>query len=236
DYGNDIRTRAKEGGLENAFDILGYVPAYIRDLFAIGSGPFRWLALSGNPEDIRKIDDAILKNMDDKHLTDWIKLAGEYVHFQGLPARICYASYGEREKIGLMINDMVRNGELEAPVAIGRDHHDTGSVASPYRETEAMKDGSDAIADWPILNALLNAVSGASWVSVHHGGGTGIGNAIHAGFVIVADGTEDAAGRITRVLNADPGIGVIRHADAGYESSREIIKKGPKFKSPYFSK
>ena len=236
DYGNDIRTRAKEGGLENAFDILGYVPAYIRDLFAVGSGPFRWLALSGNPEDIRKIDDAIIKNIEDKHLTDWIKLAKEYVHFQGLPARICYASYGEREKIGLMINDMVRSGELEAPVAIGRDHHDTGSVASPYRETEAMKDGSDAIADWPILNALLNAVSGASWVSVHHGGGTGIGNAIHSGFVIVADGTDDAAERIKRVLNADPGIGVIRHADAGYESSREIIKNGPKFKSPYFSK
>ncbi|MCL4453172.1 MAG: urocanate hydratase [Candidatus Thermoplasmatota archaeon] len=236
DYGNDIRTRAKEGGLENAFDILGYVPAYIRDLFAVGSGPFRWLALSGNPEDIRKIDDAIIKNIEDKHLTDWIKLAKEYVHFQGLPARICYASYGEREKIGLMINDMVRSGELEAPVAIGRDHHDTGSVASPYRETEAMKDGSDAIADWPILNALLNAVSGASWVSVHHGGGTGIGNAIHSGFVIVADGTDDAAERIKRVLNADPGIGVIRHADAGYESSREIIRKGPKFKSPYFSK
>ena len=236
DYGNDIRTRAKEGGLENAFDILGYVPAYIRDLFAVGSGPFRWLALSGNPEDIRKIDDAIIKNIDDKHLTDWIKLAKEYVHFQGLPARICYASYGEREKIGLMINDMVRSGELEAPVAIGRDHHDTGSVASPYRETEAMKDGSDAIADWPILNALLNAISGASWVSVHHGGGTGIGNAIHSGFVIIADGTDDAAERIKRVLNADPGIGVIRHADAGYESSREIIRKGPKFKSPYFSK
>jgi urocanate hydratase len=236
DYGNDIRTRAKEGGLENAFDILGYVPAYIRDLFAVGSGPFRWLALSGNPEDIRKIDDAIIKNIDDKHLTDWIKLAKEYVHFQGLPARICYASYGEREKIGLMINDMVKRGELEAPVAIGRDHHDTGSVASPYRETEAMKDGSDAIADWPILNALLNAVSGASWVSVHHGGGTGIGNAIHSGFVIIADGTDNAAERIKRVLNADPGIGVIRHADAGYESSREIIRKGPKFKSPYFSK
>lgn len=236
DYGNDIRTRAKEGGLENAFDILGYVPAYIRDLFAVGSGPFRWLALSGNPEDIRKIDDAIIKNIDDKHLTDWIKLAKEYVHFQGLPARICYASYGEREKIGLMINDMVKSGELEAPVAIGRDHHDTGSVASPYRETEAMKDGSDAIADWPILNALLNAISGASWVSVHHGGGTGIGNAIHSGFVIIADGTDDAAERIKRVLNADPGIGVIRHADAGYESSRDIIRKGPKFKSPYFSK
>jgi urocanate hydratase len=236
DYGNDVRTRAQEGGLKNAFDIPGYVPAYIRDLFAVGSGPFRWLALSGNPDDIRKIDDAILKNIDDKHLTDWIKLAGEYVHFQGLPARICYASYGEREKIGLMINDMVRKGELDAPIAIGRDHHDTGSVASPYRETEAMKDGSDAIADWPILNALLNAVSGASWVSVHHGGGTGIGNAIHSGFVIIADGTDDAAERMKRVLNADPGIGVIRHADAGYESSREIIKKGPKFKSPYFSK
>ncbi len=236
DYGNDIRTRAKEGGLSNAFEIQGYVPAYIRDLFAVGSGPFRWLALSGNPDDIKKIDDAILKNIDDKHLTDWIKLAKEYVHFQGLPARICYASYGEREKIGLMINDMVRKGELEAPVAIGRDHHDTGSVASPYRETEAMKDGSDAIADWPILNALLNATSGASWVSVHHGGGTGIGNAIHSGFVIIADGTDDAAERIKRVLNADPGIGVIRHADAGYESSRDIIKKGPKFKSPYFSK
>ncbi len=236
DYGNDIRTRAKEGGLSNAFEIQGYVPAYIRDLFAVGSGPFRWLALSGNPDDIKKIDDAILKNIDDKHLTDWIKLAKEYVHFQGLPARICYASYGEREKIGLMINDMVRKGELEAPVAIGRDHHDTGSVASPYRETEAMKDGSDAIADWPILNALLNAISGASWVSVHHGGGTGIGNAIHSGFVIIADGTDDAAERIKRVLNADPGIGVIRHADAGYESSRDIIKKGPKFKSPYFSK
>ena len=234
DYGNDIRTRAKEGGLDNAFDIPGYVPAYIRDLFAVGSGPFRWLALSGNPEDIRKIDDAIIKNIDDKHLTDWIKLAGKYVHFQGLPARICYASYGEREKIGLMINDMVKNGELEAPVAIGRDHHDTGSVASPYRETEAMKDGSDAIADWPILNALLNAISGASWVSVHHGGGTGIGNAIHSGFVIVADGTEDAAGRIKKVLNADPGIGVIRHADAGYEQSINIIKNKPKFKSPYF--
>ncbi|MEM0139870.1 MAG: urocanate hydratase [Ferroplasma sp.] len=235
DYGNDVRTRAKEGGLENAFDIPGYVPAYIRDLFAVGSGPFRWLALSGNPEDIRKIDDAIIKNIDDKHLTDWIKLASEYVHFQGLPARICYASYGEREKIGLMINNMVKNGELDAPIAIGRDHHDTGSVASPYRETEAMKDGSDAIADWPILDALLNAISGASWVSVHHGGGTGIGNAIHSGFVLIADGTEDAAERIKKVLNADPGIGVIRHADAGYESSIDIIKnKNPKFKSPYF--
>ncbi len=234
DYGNDFRTRAQEGGLKNAFDIPGYVPAYIRDLFAIGSGPFRWLALSGDPNDIYRIDDAIMANFkEDEHLIKWIKLAKERVHFQGLPARICYASYGERERIGLMINDMVRRGELSAPVAIGRDHHDTGSVASPYRETEKMKDGSDAIADWPILNALLNAISGATWVSVHHGGGTGIGNAIHAGFVIVADGTKDAEERMKRVLNADPGIGVIRHADAGYESSIGIIKNKPKFRSPY---
>ncbi len=234
DYGNDFRTRAQEGGLENAFDIPGYVPAYIRDLFAIGSGPFRWLALSGDPNDIYRIDDAIIANFkEDEHLVKWIKLAKERVHFQGLPARICYASYGERERIGLMINDMVRKGEVSAPVAIGRDHHDTGSVASPYRETEKMKDGSDAIADWPILNALLNAISGATWVSVHHGGGTGIGNAIHAGFVIVADGTKDAEERMKRVLNADPGIGVIRHADAGYESSIGIIKNKPKFRSPY---
>ncbi len=234
DYGNDFRTRAQEGGLKNAFDIPGYVPAYIRDLFAIGSGPFRWLALSGDPNDIYRIDDAIIANFkEDEHLVKWIKLAKERVHFQGLPARICYASYGERERIGLMINDMVRKGEVSAPVAIGRDHHDTGSVASPYRETEKMKDGSDAIADWPILNALLNAISGATWVSVHHGGGTGIGNAIHAGFVIVADGTKDAEERMKRVLNADPGIGVIRHADAGYESSIGIIKNKPKFRSPY---
>ncbi len=234
DYGNDIRTRAQEGGMKDAFKIWGYVPRYIRDLFSIGSGPFRWLALSGNSDDIYKIDDAILKNFNDEHLTKWIKLAKEKVHFQGLPARICYASYGEREEIGVMMNNMVHDGELSAPIAIGRDHHDTGSVASPYRETEAMKDGSDAIADWPILDALLNAISGASWVSVHHGGGTGIGNAIHSGFVIAADGTNDAEKRIRRVLNADPGIGVIRHADAGYESSIDIIKKGPKFRTPYF--
>jgi urocanate hydratase len=235
DYGNNLRTRAKEGGYDRAFEIPGYVPAYLRDLFEIGSGPFRWVALSGDPEDIYAIDRRIMREIsDDRHLVKWIELANRMVHFQGLPARICYASYGERERIGLMINDMVRSGEVSAPVAIGRDHHDTGSVASPFRETEKMKDGSDAIADWPILNALLNAISGATWVSVHHGGGVGIGNSIHAGMVIVADGTEDAAERIKRVLNADPGIGVIRHADAGYEKSIDLIRKGVKFKTPYF--
>ncbi len=232
DYGNNIRTRALEGGLSNAFDIPGYVPAYIRDLFSIGSGPFRWVALSGDPNDIYKIDDVLIKEFkdDDPHLVKWIKLAKERVKFQGLPARICYASYGERERIGLIINDMVRDGIVSAPVAIGRDHHDTGSVASPFRETEKMKDGSDAIADWPLLNALLNAVSGATWVSIHHGGGTGIGNAIHAGFVLVVDGTKKAEEKAKKVLNADPGLGVLRHADAGYESSMELLKKGVKFK------
>ncbi|MGC8516008.1 MAG: urocanate hydratase [Thermoplasmata archaeon] len=235
DYGNNLRTRAKEHGYERAFEIPGYVPAYLRDLFAIGSGPFRWVALSGDQADIFAIDDAIIsKFKNDEHLVKWIKLAKNQVHFQGLPARICYAKYRQREEIGLLINDMVREGRLRAPVAIGRDHHDTGSVASPYRETEAMKDGSDAIADWPILNALLNAVSGATWVSVHHGGGTGIGNSIHSGLVIVADGTKDAEERIKRVLNADPGSGVIRHADAGYEDSINLIKKGVRFKTPYF--
>jgi urocanate hydratase len=235
DYGNNLRTRAKEYGYERAFDIPGYVPAYIRDLFAVGSGPFRWVALSGEPSDIYAIDDAIIsKFRDDEHLVKWIKLAKDQVHFQGLPARICYARYGQREEIGIMINDMVREGKLSAPVAIGRDHHDTGSVASPYRETEKMKDGSDAIADWPILNALLNAVSGASWVSVHHGGGVGIGNSIHSGFVIVADGTKDAEERIRRVLNNDPGSGVLRHADAGYDDSIKLIRKGVKFKAVYF--
>ncbi|MGC8645357.1 MAG: urocanate hydratase [Thermoplasmata archaeon] len=235
DYGNNLRTRAKEGGYERAFDIPGYVPAYLRDLFTIGSGPFRWVALSGDPEDIYAIDRKIMKELaDDRHLVKWIQLANKMVHFQGLPARICYAKYGQREKIGLLINEMVRKGEVSAPVAIGRDHHDTGSVASPFRETEAMRDGSDAIADWPILNALLNAISGATWVSVHHGGGVGIGNSIHAGMVIVADGTDDASERIKRVLNADPGIGVIRHADAGYESSISLIKQGVRFKTPYF--
>jgi len=235
DYGNNLRTRAQEFGYNRAFDIPGYVPAYLRDLFAVGSGPFRWVALSGEPSDIFAIDDAIIKRFrEDEHLIKWIKLAKEQVHFQGLPARICYAKYGQREEIGLMINQMVRDGEISAPVAIGRDHHDTGSVASPFRETEKMKDGSDAIADWPILNALLNAVSGATWVSVHHGGGTGIGNSIHAGFVIVADGTNDADARLKRVLNGDPGIGVIRHADAGYADSINIIKSGVKFRAPYF--
>ncbi|MCL4326977.1 MAG: urocanate hydratase [Candidatus Thermoplasmatota archaeon] len=234
DYGNDFRTRAKEGGLKNAFDIPGYVPHYIRDLFSIGSGPFRWVALSGRKEDIYAIDDAILSDFsNDQHLVKWIKLARERIHFQGLPARICYAEYGMREKLGVMINDMVRDGKISAPVAIGRDHHDTGSVASPYRETEAMKDGSDAIADWPVLNFALNAISGATWVSFHHGGGTGIGNAIHGGFVIVADGTKDAETRMRRVLNADPGLGVIRHADAGYEKSIRLIKNGVNFRSPY---
>ncbi|MCL4444468.1 MAG: urocanate hydratase [Candidatus Thermoplasmatota archaeon] len=236
DYGNNLRTRALEAGYRDAFKIHGYVPAYIRDLFSIGSGPFRWVALSGNPDDIFSIDDRIIKEMadEDRHLVKWIKLAKENVHFQGLPARICYAKYGQRERIGLMINDMVADGTLEAPVAIGRDHHDTGSVASPFRETEAMLDGSDAIADWPVLNVLLNAISGASWVSFHHGGGTGIGNAIHAGFVLVADGSKEAAEKISRVLNADPGLGVIRHADAGYKKSVDLISRGVKFKAPYF--
>ncbi len=235
DYGNNLRTRAREGGFQDAFRIQGYVPAYIRDIFAVGSGPFRWVALSGNPDDIYRIDDAIIREFHyNEPLVKWIKLAKERVKFQGLPARICYADYGTREKIGLLINDMVKKKEIDAPVAIGRDHHDTGSVASPYRETEGMKDGSDAIADWPILNALLNASSGATWVSVHHGGGTGIGNSIHSGFVLVADGTDEAREKIRTVLNSDPGIGVIRHADAGYEASRSLIRKGVKFKVPYF--
>lgn len=230
DYGNDIRTRAEEGGHRNAFDIEGYVPAYIRPLFAIGSGPFRWVALSGDGEDIGRIDSAILEEFDDPHLRKWIKLASEKVHFQGLPARICYMKYGDRERMGLLINRLVKEGAVSAPVAIGRDHHDTGSVASPFRETERMKDGSDAIADWPILNALLNAISGATWVSVHHGGGTGIGNSIHAGLVIVADGSDEQAAKISRVLNADPGLGLIRHADAGYEASEKMLKSGVRFK------
>ena len=230
DYGNNIRTRAKEGGFERAYDIEGYVPAYIRPLFAIGSGPFRWVALSGDPEDIKRIDREILSEFDDIHLKRWIELAGEKIHFQGLPARICYMKYGDRERAGLLINRLVREGEVSAPVAIGRDHHDTGSVASPYRETENMMDGSDAIADWPILNALLNAISGATWVSVHQGGGTGIGNAIHAGLVVVADGTAAQESKLAKVLNADPGMGLIRHADAGYRSSRDIIKKGVRFR------
>ncbi|MCI4325606.1 MAG: urocanate hydratase [Thermoplasmata archaeon] len=223
DYGNNFRTQAKEAGVVEAFDIPGYVPAYIRPLFAVGSGPFRWVALSGEATDIARIDRMILSEFSERaELCRWIRLAGEKVRFQGLPARICYMAYGERERFGHLVNDLVRHGELSAPIAIGRDHHDTGSVASPYRETEAMKDGSDAIADWPILNALLNAVSGATWVAVHHGGGTGIGNSIHAGLVVVADGTSQADRRIGRCLHNDPGLGVARHADAGYESSLAI--------------
>jgi urocanate hydratase len=235
DYGNNLRTRAREGGENRSFEIQGYVPAYIRDLFAVGSGPFRWVALSGNPDDIFRIDKELEYHLGyNESLVRWLRLAKEKVKFQGLPARICYAAYGEREKIGVLINDLVKSGEVTAPVAIGRDHHDTGSVASPYRETENMKDGSDAIADWPVLNAMLNIASGATWVSLHHGGGTGIGNAIHAGFVLVVDGTADAEVRARKVLNADSGIGVIRHADAGYESSREILRKGVKFKVPLY--
>ncbi|SHM34361.1 urocanate hydratase [Caldanaerovirga acetigignens] len=226
EYGNNIRRQAYDEGVIDAFKILGYVPEFIRDLFCEGSGPFRWAALSGDPEDIYKTDEKILELFpEDKHLARWIKLARERVAFQGLPARICWLRYGERAKAALAFNEMVRKGELSAPIVIGRDHHDTGSVASPYRETEAMKDGSDAIADWPILNALLNVASGATWVSVHHGGGVGIGYSIHAGVVVVADGTDDAAYRISRVLNNDPGTGVMRHADAGYDIAIRTAKE-----------
>jgi len=232
DYGNNFRTQALDAGVTNAFDIAGYVPRYIRPLFAVGSGPFRWLALSGEPEDIYRIDRMILSEYaSNEHLCRWIRLAHDRVKFQGLPARICYMGYGERERFGHLVNALVHDGQLQAPVAIGRDHHDTGSVASPFRETEAMRDGSDAIADWPILNALLNAVSGATWVSVHHGGGVGIGNSIHAGLVVVADGTEDADRRMSRVLHNDPGLGVARHADAGYDASLALLS-GARFRIP----
>jgi len=221
DYGNNIRAQAKKGGLEDAFEIPGFVPEYIRPLFCQGRGPFRWVALSGNPEDIRKTDNLALELFpDDQVLSRWLKLARERVQFQGLPARICWLGYGERAEFGEAMNDMVRTGKLEAPIVIGRDHLDTGSVASPYRETEGMRDGSDAIADWPLLNALLNTASGASWVSIHNGGGVGIGYSLHAGQVTVADGTEDCARRLNRVLTNDPGIGVARHVDAGYEDAR----------------
>ncbi|MGA8664669.1 MAG: urocanate hydratase [Thermoplasmata archaeon] len=225
DYGNNFRTQARDSGVADAFDIPGYVPRYIRPLFAVGSGPFRWVALSGDPEDIRRIDRMILREYSDRAgLCRWIRLAGERVQFQGLPARICYMGYGERDRFGHLVNDLVHAGELTAPIAIGRDHHDTGSVASPFRETESMRDGSDAIADWPILNALLNVAGGATWVSVHHGGGVGIGNSIHAGLVVVADGSLDADRRIGRVLHNDSGIGVARHADAGYAESIELAR------------
>ncbi len=223
DYGNNLRGQAMSAGVENAFDYPGFVPAYIRPLFCTGKGPFRWVALSGDPEDIYKTDDVIVREFpEDEALVRWIKLARERVTFQGLPSRICWLGYGERARFGRIINDMVASGEISAPIVIGRDHLDSGSVASPYRETEAMKDGSDAIADWPILNALLNAVGGATWISFHHGGGVGIGKSLHAGMVIVADGTPEAARRLERVLTTDPGTGVMRHADAGYEEAIEF--------------
>ncbi|MDI3519830.1 MAG: urocanate hydratase [Caldanaerobacter sp.] len=226
DYGNNIRRMAYDEGVKDAFNIPSYVPEYIRDLFCEGKGPFRWVALSGDPEDIYKTDQKVLELFpDDPILNRWIRLAREKVKFQGLPARICWLGYGQRAEFGLATNEMVRKGELKAPIVIGRDHHDTGSVASPYRETEAMKDGSDAIADWPILNALLNTASGATWVSVHHGGGVGIGYSIHAGVVVCADGTKETDLRIERVLTGDPGLGIVRHADAGYEIAINTAKE-----------
>ena len=226
DYGNNIRTMAYEGGVKNAYDFPGFIPAYIRPMFAEGRGPFRWVALSGNPRDIEITDRVVLELFpQDQVLNRWIRLARDKVHFQGLPARICWLGYGQRAQFGERINHLVKTGEISAPVVIGRDHLDCGSVASPFRETESMKDGSDAIADWPILNALLNTASGASWVSFHHGGGVGIGYSLHAGQVIVADGTDSMAERINRVLTNDPGIGVARHADAGYEEAREFAKQ-----------
>ena len=225
DYGNNIRGQAQKAGVDNAFDIPGFVPEYIRPLFCLGKGPFRWAALSGNPEDIYITDEAVLKEFpEDIGLERWIRKAQKQVKFQGLPSRICWLGYGERARFGAVINHLVKKGKINAPIVIGRDHLDTGSVASPNRETEGMKDGSDAIADWPILNALLNAVSGASWVSVHHGGGVGIGLSIHAGMVIVADGRDSTAKRLERVLTVDPGLGIARHADAGYEEAVQFAK------------
>ena len=226
DYGNNIRQQAFGRGVTNAFDFPGFVPAYIRPLFCEGKGPFRWAALSGDPQDIYKIDDMVLREFaGNASVVKWIKLARERVKFQGLPARICWLGYGERAHFGQVVNRMVASGELSAPIVIGRDHLDTGSVASPNRETESMKDGSDAIADWPLLNALINAVGGATWVSVHHGGGVGIGYSLHAGQVIVADGTPEAAARLQRVLTTDPGMGIIRHADAGYDEAIEAAER-----------
>ena len=226
DYGNNIRQVAKDEGVANAFDFPGFVPAYIRPQFCEGKGPFRWVALSGDPEDIYKTDEVILREFsDNESLCKWIKMAQDKIRFQGLPSRICWLGYGERARFGKLINDMVANGELKAPIVIGRDHLDSGSVASPNRETEGMKDGSDAVADWPILNALINSVGGASWVSVHHGGGVGMGYSLHAGMVIVADGTKDAEKRLERVLTTDPGMGVVRHVDAGYEAAVKTAKE-----------
>ncbi|MGH2736197.1 MAG: urocanate hydratase, partial [Actinomycetota bacterium] len=226
EYGNAIRAQAQKAGLDDAFDIPGFVEEYIRPLFCEGKGPFRWAALSGDPADIAATDAAILELFpDDERLQRWIRLASEKVAFQGLPARICWLGYGERDDAGLAFNDLVANGDVSAPIVIGRDHLDAGSVASPYRETEGMIDGSDAIADWPILNALLNTAAGAHWVSVHHGGGVGIGLSIHAGMVVVADGTRDSAERLERVLTTDPGTGVVRHVDAGYQRAIEVARE-----------
>ncbi len=220
DYGNNLRQRAFDHGVRDAFDFPVFVPAYVRPLFCLGKGPFRWVALSGDPEDIYRTDEAVAELFpDDEHLLRWLKLAREQIHFQGLPARICWLGYGERMKAGLRFNEMVASGELKAPIVIGRDHLDAGSVASPNRETEGMLDGTDAVSDWPLLNAMLNAIGGATWVSFHHGGGVGIGYSQHAGQVIVADGTPEAAARIERVLTTDPGTGIVRHADAGYEQA-----------------
>ena len=223
DYGNSLRAEARLGGFDRAFDYPGFTPAYIRPLFCEGKGPFRWVALSGDPADIAATDKAVLEEFpDDEGLHRWIRMAGERVAFQGLPARICWLGYGERHRLGLRFNEMVRSGELSAPIVIGRDHLDSGSVASPYRETESMLDGSDAIADWPLLNALVNTSSGATWVSIHHGGGVGIGRSIHAGMVALADGSDLAAEKLERVLTTDPGMGVIRHADAGYQRAIDV--------------
>ncbi len=238
DYGNNLRSEARLGGFERAFDYPGFVPAYIRPLFCEGKGPFRWAALSGDPADIAATDRAVLELFpDNEPLARWIRMAGERVAFQGLPARICWLGYGERDRAGLRFNELVASGEITAPIVIGRDHLDCGSVASPYRETEAMADGSDAIADWPLLNALVNTASGASWVSIHHGGGVGIGRSIHAGQVTVADGTEMAAAKIERVLSNDPGMGVIRHVDAGYDRAAEVAaERGVRIPMPPVSR
>jgi urocanate hydratase len=225
DYGNNLRAGAQEGGCERAYEYRGFVPNFIRPMFCEGRGPFRWVALSGDQEDIEKTDRAVADLFPEDHrLARWLRMAEERVAYQGLPARICWLGYGERAQAGLRFNEMVRSGELAGPIVIGRDHLDAGSVASPYRETEAMKDGSDAIADWPILNALVNTAAGAHWVSVHHGGGVGIGYSIHAGMVVVADGSDQAAERLERVLTTDPGMGVVRHADAGYDRALEVAK------------
>jgi urocanate hydratase len=226
DYGNNIRRHAADAGARDAFNIPGFVPEYIRPMFCEGRGPFRWVALSGEPEDIYRTDRLIAELFpDNRDLTRWIELAQRRIHFQGLPARICWLGYGERAKFGLAINALVRSGELKAPIVIGRDHLDTGSVASPYRETEGMRDGSDAIADWPLLNALVNTAAGASWVSLHNGGGVGIGYSQHAGMVVVADGSEEADRRLERVLTTDPGMGILRHADSGYEEARAVARR-----------